>query len=292
MCIVAIAWQLFDDLPLVLFSNRDEFFNRPTVTAHQWSDKPIFAAKDEQSGGTWLGYHSQLTPHSDLTTSPFYQSYQQNGKWAVILNFRDGFPSQPHHRSRGLLVTDFLQSDLSALQFARSIPLQAYAGFNLILGDTHQAVLVNNRGYPPTPLFSGLHMISNGQPENDWFKSQKLRTRIRQEVLPLIKDSNIQFTDIHNAHFYSEDLMDMPSMPDWQTAAFQALSDTQMAPDEKLPDTGIDRTLEKQLSAICIRSKNLSNYGTRTQSILMQYRKPSSHSHYHHQFALISRELA
>lgn len=25
MCIVAIAWQLFDEVPLVLLSNRDEF---------------------------------------------------------------------------------------------------------------------------------------------------------------------------------------------------------------------------------------------------------------------------
>ncbi|WP_284143806.1 NRDE family protein [Psychrobacter sp. WY6] len=30
MCIVAIAWQLFDELALVLLSNRDEFLQRPT----------------------------------------------------------------------------------------------------------------------------------------------------------------------------------------------------------------------------------------------------------------------
>ena len=42
MCIVAIAWQLFDELPLVLLSNRDEFLQRPTESLHQWSDQPIF----------------------------------------------------------------------------------------------------------------------------------------------------------------------------------------------------------------------------------------------------------
>lgn len=36
MCIVAIAWQLFDKLPLVLLSNRDEFLARPTEPLHQW----------------------------------------------------------------------------------------------------------------------------------------------------------------------------------------------------------------------------------------------------------------
>ena len=31
MCIVALAWQLLDELPLCLISNRDEFYQRPTV---------------------------------------------------------------------------------------------------------------------------------------------------------------------------------------------------------------------------------------------------------------------
>ncbi|HAM60484.1 MAG TPA: hypothetical protein DCP60_01420, partial [Psychrobacter sp.] len=55
MCIVAIAWQLFDELPLVLLSNRDEFLARPTEQLHQWPDQPIYAGRDSQSGGTWLG---------------------------------------------------------------------------------------------------------------------------------------------------------------------------------------------------------------------------------------------
>lgn len=51
MCIAAIAWQLFDELPLVILSNRDEFLQRPTTSAHQWSDLPIYAGRDDQSGG-------------------------------------------------------------------------------------------------------------------------------------------------------------------------------------------------------------------------------------------------
>lgn len=52
MCIAAIAWQLFDEMPLVLLSNRDEFLQRPTTPAHQWIDMPIYAGRDDQSGGT------------------------------------------------------------------------------------------------------------------------------------------------------------------------------------------------------------------------------------------------
>jgi uncharacterized protein with NRDE domain len=249
MCIVAIAWQLFDDLPLVLLSNRDEFLQRPTEPLHQWLDKPIYAGRDSQSGGTWLGIHQIKHQESQSAV------YQQNGRWAAVLNFRDGVQASSDERSRGALVTDFLTSTLSPIAFARQINLQDYAGFNLIVGDAKQAVIVNNRGHAPTPLYAGLHVFSNGQPEEAWFKTERLRARLRQEVLPLI----------------SED-----GMPEyWQDAAFAVLSDTTPAPTDELPDTGVDIDLEQALSAIYIEPVALTGlkvtmpiYGTRTQSIL------------------------
>lgn len=250
MCIAAIAWQLFDEMPLVLLSNRDEFLQRPTTPAHQWTDMPIYAGRDDQSGGTWLGIHQQ-TLSSDNVQSE--NVFSQNGRWAAVLNFRDGVQAAPDQRSRGELVTDFLTSDLSPLAYARQVNLQAYAGFNLIVGDDKQAVIVNNRGYPPTALHSGLHIISNGQPDNAWFKSERLRGRVRQEVLPLISES----LAFHNG---DKDY--------WLPAAWEVLTDTQQAPDEQLPDTGVPPALEQALSSICIDTPELPNYGTRTQSIL------------------------
>ena len=250
MCIAAIAWQLFDEMPLVLLSNRDEFLQRPTTPAHQWVDMPIYAGRDDQSGGTWLGIHQQ-TLSSDNVQSE--NVFSQNGRWAAVLNFRDGVQAAPDQRSRGELVTGFLTSDLSPLAYARQVDLQAYAGFNLIVGDDKQAVIVNNRGYPPTALHSGLHIISNGQPDNAWFKSERLRGRVRQEVLPLISES----LAFHNG---DKDY--------WLPAAWEVLTDTQQAPDEQLPDTGVPPALEQALSSICIDTPELPNYGTRTQSIL------------------------
>lgn len=245
MCIVAIAWQLFDELPLVLLSNRDEFLQRPTEPLHQWADHPIYAGRDKQSGGTWLGIHQKS--YDDL--------YEQNGRWAAVLNFRDGVQANNDERSRGELVTDFLTSTLSPIAFARQISLQDYAGFNLIVGDANQAVLVNNRGHAPTPLHAGLHVISNGQPEDSWFKTERLRGRLRQEVLPLIAENS--------------------SPAYWQQAAFEVLSDTIKAPDDKLPDTGMTNDIEQTLSSVYIEpvafghnTKNVPTYGTRTQSIL------------------------
>lgn len=241
MCIVAIAWQLFDELPLVLLSNRDEFLERPTEQLHQWPDQPIYAGRDSQSGGTWLGIYQQ--------------HHQQNGRWAAVLNFRDGVQARADERSRGELVTSFLTSTLSPMAFARQIKLRDYAGFNLIIGDSQQAVIVNNRGHAPTALHAGLHVFSNGQPDEGWFKTEKLRGRLRQEVLPLIaEDSSLAY---------------------WQAAALNVMSDSTSAPEEALPKTGVPKAIEQALSSVYIDAIALSNadtpmpsYGTRTQSIL------------------------
>ena len=254
MCIVAIAWQLFDELPLVLLSNRDEFLQRPTESLHQWLDKPIFAGRDKQSGGTWLGIHQEQ--HGDF--------YEQNGRWAAVLNFRDGVQASNDERSRGALVADFLTSTMSPMDFARQISLQEYAGFNLIIGDAVQAVIVNNRGHAPTPLYAGLYVLSNGQPEEGWFKTERLRGRLRQEVLPLISENS--------EHEY------------WQEAAFAVMSDNTLATVDNLPNTGIDLKIEQALSSIYIDGANLTgssptalpSYGTRTQSILTLCRQENA----------------
>ena len=282
MCIVAIAWQLFDELPLVLLSNRDEFLARPTEALHQWSDKPIYAGRDCQSGGTWLGIHKETLQDTQSLLSPpvtchknSHQSIHKNGRWAAVLNFRDGVQASSNERSRGALVTDFLTSNLSPMAFARQISLVNYAGFNLIIGDAKQAVIVNNRGHAPTPLYAGLHVLSNGQPEESWFKTERLRARLRQEVLPLISENS--------AAGY------------WQDAAFTVLSDNTPAPTDKLPNTGVDIAIEQALSAIYIEAANLSGnqqalptYGTRTQSILTLRNEEAINSQI--RVELISRE--
>ena len=261
MCIVAIAWQLFDELPLVLLSNRDEFLARPTEQLHQWPDQPIYAGRDSQSGGTWLGIHQQerqqqsQQQNQHSTEDNQSLSYQQNGRWAAVLNFRDGVQARADERSRGELVTSFLTSTLSPMAFARQIKLRDYAGFNLIIGDSQQAVIVNNRGHAPTALHAGLHVFSNGQPDEEWFKTEKLRGRLRQEVLPLIaEDSSLAY---------------------WQAAALNVMSDSTSAPEEALPKTGVPKAIEQALSSVYIDAVALSNtdtpmpsYGTRTQSIL------------------------
>lgn len=218
----------------------------------------MYAGRDQKSGGTWLGIGQAEATQSRLheVNAAVAENQQcavsrQTGRWAAVLNFRDTVQATPEQQSRGMLVTDFLLSELSPMQFARQLELQAYAGFNLIVGNHEQAVIVNNRGHAPTALPAGLHIVSNGQPEAGWFKSQRLRGRVRQEVLPLIAQKQ-----------------------PWTKAAFAVLSDTTPAPSlAHLPDTGMPTSLEQALSAVCIDTPELPDYGTRTQSILTMQTK-------------------
>jgi uncharacterized protein with NRDE domain len=223
MCIVALAWQILPNTPVLLLNNRDEFFHRPTATLAWWADANVLAGRDLEAQGTWLG----IDP---------------TGRWAVLTNYRE----KPHStglQSRGELVRDYLSQGLSPLRFAEAIALQHYAGFNLIVGDQQQAVVVSNRGTAPTPLGAGLYVLSNALLDTPWSKVERLRRRVTQEVLPLFAQAQA----------------------DCEDAAFAVLSDQTLAADGELPDTGIGLEWERMLSPICIVTPV---YGTRTSTVL------------------------
>lgn len=236
MCITAIVWQLFTEQPLVLLSNRDEFIQRPTAPLHHWQSGylPIIAGQDLTAGGTWLGINPE------------------NGRWGVILNFRQVDANASNYPiSRGQIIIDYLTQKVSPLDFARNLALSDYAGFNLVIGDRQQAVMLNNRGFAITVLPSGLYVLSNGQPDQAWYKTERLRGRVRQEILPLIAEY----------------------LP-WQQAAWNVLADDQTAPAGQLPDTGLAHEAEQALSSIFIPSERMQQcfakpYGTRVSSIMI-----------------------
>lgn len=229
MCIVALAWQVLDHMPLCLISNRDEFYQRPTASLFQWPDSPILAGQDLQSGGTWMG----------VTAS---------GRWAVVTNFRDGQDQKAYPTSRGHLIQAFLQSDLAPIRFAQALEKRQcdYAGFNLIVGNTEQAVYLSNRGEAPQVLPKGVYVLSNGLMHDPWLKTSHLRKRFTQEFLPMLQ------------------LPQMTEM-DVQTAVWDLLEDERKLPADLLPSTGIATEMEQLLSSTFIQSPN---YGTRCSNFL------------------------
>lgn len=231
MCIVAFAWQVIEDLPLCLVSNRDEFYARPTQALHAWLESPIFAGQDLQSGGTWLG----------VTAA---------GRWAVLTNFRDGQDKKTYPTSRGHIIQQFLQSEQLPIRFAQQLEKNQchYAGFNVVFGDTTQAVYMSNRGEAPQVLPKGVYVISNGLMSENWEKTRHLRKRFTQEFLPLL-----QLNEQQQKNY------------DLEYAAWDILQDQRKIAKELLPNTGISTEMELLLSSTFIESKD---YGTRCSNIL------------------------
>lgn len=231
MCIVALAWQVLEEKPLCLISNRDEFYQRQTRSLTQWEDSPIFAGQDLLSGGTWMG----------VTAS---------GRWAVITNFRDANDQKDYVTSRGHIVADFLASQMTPIRFAQALVKQQcdYAGFNLIIGDSHQAVYMSNRGEAPQVLAQGVYVVSNGLMSEHWEKTRHFRKRFTQELLPLLQLNSEQ----QKAY-------------DLEYAVWDILQDQRKVSDERLPQTGISIDMERLLSSTFIQSPT---YGTRCSNFL------------------------
>ena len=229
MCIVALAWQVLEDTPLCLISNRDEFYQRPTSGLKAWGNSPIIAGQDLQSGGTWMG----------VTAS---------GRWAVVTNFRDATDKKTYPTSRGHLIQAFLESGLTPIRFAQALEKRQrdYAGFNLLLGDQDQVVYMSNRGEAPQVLAKGVYVVSNGVMTEHWEKTKHLRKRFTQEFLPMLQQASIAEVDL-------------------EFTVWDILEDERKIIPELLPQTGISAEMEELLSSTFIQSPV---YGTRCSNFL------------------------
>lgn len=230
MCIVVLAWQTVPNKPLILFGNRDEFYQRDAAPLAIWSQNlthdsthsSIIAGRDLQSGGTWLG----------MTAS---------GRWAIITNYREQPNLPPDAITRGALVTDYLKGDSDPLAFLHSVNQSQYAGFNLIVGTLTNAAVLGNRGTPPQTLRAGIHVLSNALLDTEWPKTNRLLRGFQSLDLTANDDVLV-------------------------TSGFDLLNDETKASTTDLPNTGIGIEMEKVLSSIRIDS---SIYGTRVSSVLV-----------------------
>ena len=163
MCLIAFAWRRNHDLPLALCANRDEFYARPSQSAHQWTDHPpVFAGRDLQAGGTWMGL-------------------ADGGRFAAVTNIRDPSRNNPDAHSRGQLVSDFLLSSLSPAEFCRALAPRSkhYNGFNLLLCDGREMFYFNNLEQQGQRLPPGIYGLSNALLDTPWPKTLQARRRLR-----------------------------------------------------------------------------------------------------------------
>lgn len=237
MCLVALALDQDRRFPLVLASNRDEFFERPTSRLGWWTPDgggpEILSGRDLQAGGTWLG----------LTAA---------GRLALVTNFRDPARFDPKAPSRGELVPRWLHSELPLDRFWMQIALSGYNGFNLIAADFARGdcFWASSEVALPRRLERGLYGLSNAVLDTPWPKLTRVKAGVRAAI----------------AGIAPEDSVDSLA-----TRLFDALADRSLAPDDQLPDTGVPRELERQLSAAFIRTAD-GRYGTRCSTLVITER--------------------
>lgn len=155
MCIIAFEYKLNKQYDLLICANRDEFYARPTKPAHLWDTSPkIFAGKDEQEGGTWMGV-------------------SQNGKFVAITNYRDPHLEEVKDYSRGKIATNFLLKEVSAQDFALQLQKDKdlYGPFNVLIYDGEVLVHYNNIMDAIQFVEPGIHCLCNATLNTPWPKT-------------------------------------------------------------------------------------------------------------------------
>lgn len=228
MCLLLCAYNTHPRFPVILAANRDEFHARPALVADFWEDAPwVLGGRDLQGQGTWLAVTKEK-------------------RFAAITNFREEKKISLGAPSRGWLVSDFLKKNISPLAYAKEVlaKADAFAGFNLLLGDRESLLHVTNRPLPTLRLLPpGIHGISNGELDEPWPKLVRAKARFAAIVEESAK--NLDFPD--------------------PFALLTLLADKDPAPDADLPQgTGIPLEWERALSAIFVHAPA---YGTRTSTL-------------------------
>jgi uncharacterized protein with NRDE domain len=201
MCLIALAWQTHPDYPILMVSNRDEFYARATQSMDFWTDKPdILAGRDLEAGGTWLGI-------------------SKKGRIAALTNVRE--QPEPRAFSRGHLVTAWLEGTQSPQAFKQWLQDKGdqLAGHNLLFGNVEQMFWATNRppgsdcdtNFSAKALAPGIHSLSNASLNTPWPKvelaKQQLQAAIGEnEPLSLVDFCSVTANrDLHSDLSYYED---------------------------------------------------------------------------------------
>ena len=234
MCLVALAIDQNRRFPLVVATNRDEFFQRPAARLAWWAPPDggpdVLSGRDLESGGTWLGLTAQ-------------------GRLALLTNIRDPLRVEAEAPSRGRIVPQWLAARENAGQFWMRTALAGHNGFNLIAADFRrgECFWASNVAAHPLRLERGVYGLSNAGLDTPWPKVQQIKMRLR------------------------ESLAAADSVDALAAQLFAALAEREPAPDAALPHTGVRLELERQLSPVFIRTPDQS-YGTRCSTLIITER--------------------
>lgn len=232
MCTIVVLRKVRNDYPLVLATNRDEFYARLSTGPERLLEQPVtVGGRDLVKGGTWMGV-------------------TRDGLFVGVTNQRAVVPPDPSKRSRGELVLNALRlGERKAIaDFVRSVDAREYNAFNLMWGDAHELFVAyarDDRAALEIELVpEGVHVLPNDRLDSGDFP------KVARAQALLAPHVNADYARLEQA------LKD--TLADRDVPALEAL------PDVPLPKS-MDRAFFRQLSALCIRTPL---YGTRTSTVV------------------------
>lgn len=179
MCLILFQFQQHHNYKLVLASNRDESYNRPTAQAQFWDDEPsILAGRDLLQMGTWLG----------ITTS---------GRIAGLTNFRHPDHLRPGKLSRGEIVTNFLLNSKTSEEYLHELAQRrdAYVGYNILVGSPDELKYYSNVEDKITTIQPGIHGLSNHFLDTPWPKVEMGKKKLQSYLQQVeVVDPEVLFT--------------------------------------------------------------------------------------------------
>lgn len=194
MCLVAFSWKNNPEFPLIISTNRDEFFERPSQAIHRW-EAGFYAGKDLRSGGTWMGFHP-------------------NGRWSLLTNYRDLSTARTAQISRGKLVQNWLEGSFSPKKYLQQIQKSQdlYDGFNLLVSDGEKLFYLSNYSPEITEVQPGIYGLSNALLDDPWPKVQLAKQQLEQ-----LTKSNFSINDLlailKSRETYPEEILPQTGVP-------------------------------------------------------------------------------
>ncbi len=160
MCLIVWDWDP-ESKKLLLLSNRDEAYQRPTLPLHAWADSNIYAGKDQEALGTWFGC-------------------SRKGRMAAVTNFRSGKAHNPQAKSRGELVAQFLSAALDAEEYINELSTQAdaYNAFNLLVFDGETLTGFESHTGQILTMLPGISGVSNAGFDTPWPKLVATKSKL------------------------------------------------------------------------------------------------------------------
>lgn len=223
---------------LILFSFR----------AHRHFPLVVAANRDEHfnrpaAAAAFWDDHPEIYGGRDLEKGGTWMGLHSSGRFAAVTNFREGRPGPAAARSRGELVMDYLAGSAGAPDYLATVAARSddFNPYCLLAGSPDSLYFLSNRGGSMQTVAPGVHGLSNHLLDTPWPK-------------------------VVTGKAVMESTRDIDDPDAIGAVMFAGLADRKPAADSALPDTGIPRQRERELSPPFILGEQ---YGTRTSTLLL-----------------------